>query len=110
MLGKEELERLRQHKQALLLESTINRLALEADWHNLNAGIGRVTQAIRSPRWLTPVTVLLPALAGFLLVRGRPRPGSLFRQGISALKWVIPLYKLWKGYVHKPNPPSNEER
>ncbi len=109
MLSKEELERLHQQKQALLLESTVNRLALEAEWKNLQAGVTRLSQAVRSPRWLVPVMVLAPALAGFLLVRGRPRPGSLFRRAVSLVKWVIPLYKLWRSFAKSPTPAQSQD-
>ena len=99
MYRRQELERLRQYKQALVLESGLNRLALQAEVRNLCSATTRLTGALSPPRAVAPLLLLLPVLAGFWFVRGRP--GSWLRRLVSLAKWAVPLYRLWRSFSNK---------
>lgn len=95
MVGKEAVEELQFRKRTLLLESGLNRMALEADWEDFRAATARVRSAGQAFRLARPWLVVLASLAGFLVAR-RParRPGLLSRLG-CALRWLRPLLGLW---------------
>jgi hypothetical protein len=86
------------HKQALVLESSLNRHALRAELHELHRSTAWISNATQAPQRFAPLLVLLAPLAGFLVVRGRRRTESLFSRLVSAAKWIGPIYSLWRGY------------
>mgnify|MGYP001766929115 CR=1 FL=1 len=96
MFGREELDSLNVQKQALLLESSLNRLALQAELQRWRSASGWVSAATHAPRKLTPLLLPLVPLAGFLLARGFRRSGSRLSWLLAAVKWVAPLYQLWR--------------
>jgi len=96
MAAAKELARLRLHKQALLLESDLNRLALRAEWEQLRAATAHASDPMVAWRKISPWLPLLAPLAGFLAVRTLRRPGSVLGGVISAVKWIQPLYSLWR--------------
>ena len=99
MFGRKELEQSRLQKQALVLQSGLNRLELQLELQQLRSATAWMTGAVRAPRQLAPLWVVLAPLAGFFLVRSfRRRPESLFHRLASAAKWIGPLYKLWQGF------------
>jgi len=94
-------------KQALLLESALNRHALQSEFRQLR-------NAVRAPRQFAPLLVVLAPLAGFLLVRTVRRPDSWFKRLAAVAKWIGPLYSLWRTFsaaipAHKPEPLNPEE-
>ena len=99
MFGRQELEQLRLQKQALVLESSLNRYALRAEYQELRRAAAWISNAARSPRQFTPLLVVLAPLAGFLVARSLRRPESLFKRLVSAAKWIGPLYSLWRSYA-----------
>jgi hypothetical protein len=99
VFGRQELEQIRLQKQALLLESSLNRHALQAEWRELRSAAAWVSNVTQAPRRFTPLLAILAPLAGFLLVRSLRRPESLFNRLASAAKWIGPLYSLWRGYA-----------
>jgi hypothetical protein len=99
VFGRQELENFRLQKQALVLQSGLNRLALQLELQQLRSATAWMTGAARAPRQLAPLWVVLAPLAGFFLVRSfRRRPESLFNRLASAAKWFGPLYTLWRSF------------
>ncbi len=99
MLGRAELEKLQVQKQALVLESSLNRLALQAEFEHLRSATTWMRTATSSAGKVTPLLLLLAPLAGFLLARGASRPsGSWLSRAVSALRWVASLYGLWQQF------------
>ena len=98
MLGREELDRLNVQKQALVLESDLNRLALRAELQSLRSATAWVGTATRTSREFTPLLLLLAPLAGFLVARGFRRTGSWLSRVATAVKWIAPLYQVWKSF------------
>ena len=98
MFGRKELEQFRLQKQALVLESSLNRHALQAEFQNLRSATAWMSSATRAPRQVAPLLVVLAPVAGFLLVRSFRRPESLFNRLVTAAKWIGPLYTLWQSF------------
>jgi hypothetical protein len=93
MLGGKELANLDLQKQALLLESGLNRVTLQAEFQDLRSASVWVTSASRE---LAPLLAVLAALAGFRLARKSRRSESWLSRLLALAKWVPPLYRLWK--------------
>lgn len=98
MFGRQELERLRLLKQALIMESQLNRLSLQADWQDLRHAGARLTSPASVWQKATPWLPVLASVAGFFAIRRLRGPGSLLGRIISFLKWVQPAYALWTGF------------
>jgi len=96
VFGRKDLEKLRLQKQALVLESTLNRYALQAELQDLRSAAAWMRHAARAPRQLAPLLVILAPLAGFFLVRTVRRPESSFTRVASVAKMIGPLYGLWR--------------
>ena len=92
MLGRKELDKLNLQKQALLLESSLNRLALQAEFRNLRSATAWVSEVTRASRGLSPLLLLLAPVAGFLLARGSRQSDSWLGRVVAAVKWIGPLY------------------
>ncbi len=109
MLGRKELASLDQQKQALLLESGLNRVALQAQIQSLRSATAWVSEAASLSRELTPLLFVLAPIAGFLLTRRRQRPGSWLSRVITLAKWMGPLYRVWKSFAsHRTGAESSE--
>jgi len=98
VFGRQELNRLGAQKQALLLESGLNRHALLAEWRQLRSASARVGSAAHASSRFAPFLAVLAPLAGFLVIRSLRRPESLFTRLVAAAKWIGPVYSLWRGY------------
>jgi len=96
VLGREELNQLSLQKQALVLESGLNRLALQAEIRNLRSPTAWVSKAAQASRKLAPLLAVLASVAGFVFARGTHRPASWASRVAGAVKWILPLYRLWK--------------
>jgi hypothetical protein len=96
MLGTRAVEAVRQHKEALVLESSLNRLKLQAELQNLRSAISPVSGLAGKAQGFFPWLLLLAPAAGFLASRGMGRAGSLGARLVSAVKLVVPLYRWWK--------------
>jgi hypothetical protein len=99
VLGGKELERLNAQKLALVAESDLNRLALQADVHNLYYAAGRLKDTLGWRGKITPLLLVLGPLAGLLFRRGAARPASWLSRAMTAAKWVSPLLSLWRGFA-----------
>ena len=96
MLGGKDLEQLGLQKQALLVESSLNRHALLSELDALRASAERLSQAFLAPRRLVPLLMGLAPLAGFFAVRGVRKPISMISRAAKLVKWVGPAFALWR--------------
>jgi hypothetical protein len=108
VFGGKELDELRQRKQALVLESAVNRLAFVAEWQHLRAVGRRASDAVRARRQFALPIAALAAVAGFFVARRRPV--ALVKRVIWAAKWAVPLYRLWKTLSSAAQPRRTEVR
>ena len=69
MLGRKELTELDLQKQALVLESGLNRLTLQAEVQSLRSATSWVNDVTGASRELAPLLVVLAPIAGFLMAR-----------------------------------------
>lgn len=90
---------LRVRRQALRLESELNRLALRAEWKNLRAAIPWPGADGSARRKLPPWWLVVAPLAGLLAARGLRNPGALLRGAGVLLRWAQPLYSLWRMFA-----------
>lgn len=98
MFGRQELEKLALEKQTLVVESGLHRLTFQAELQNLRSATAWVSEAARWPRKAGPLLLVLAPLAGFLLTRASRREDSWLKRVTTAVKWIGPLYTLWKGF------------
>ena len=98
MLGRKELDKLSLEKQALLLESGLNRLALQAEMQNLRSSTAWLSEVTRVSKEAKPLLLVLAPIAGFLLARGSRRSDSWCSRVAAAAKWIGPVYQLWRSF------------
>jgi hypothetical protein len=98
MFGRKELEQFRLQKQALLVESSLNRHALIVEIEELRSAAARVGNAVRAPQRFAPLLMVLGPLAGFFAFRAARRPVSLITRVAKLAKWIGPAYALWKSF------------
>ena len=96
MVGKGERERLRLRKQALILESGVNRQALAEEWRQVcaaTAWVGEARRWGRRAREWWPLAV--PALGVLAGVNVR-RSASIASRAVSLLRWATVAFSVWK--------------
>jgi hypothetical protein len=98
VFGRKELDKLNLRKQALLAESSLNRAALQAEIRSLRAATSWVREATSVSRELSPLLVLLAPVVGFLVARRARRVASWLGRVVTAVKWIGPLYGLWRRF------------
>ena len=98
MVRRGQLDPLALRKQALILESDLNRLSLQTELRTLRSATTWASEATAAGRRLGPWLLLLAPVAGLLAIRRLRRPGSAIGRLISVLRWVQPLYSLWRGF------------
>jgi hypothetical protein len=96
--GRRELAALEHRQRTLLALSDMNRIALQTELEHLRQAAARVSEASRWPRKAAPLLFSLVPLAGFLFARRSGRVDSWLKHAITGLKWIGPLYRLWKGF------------
>jgi hypothetical protein len=99
MFGQKELADLQLRKRALVLESDLNRLALQAEWQRVCAATGWISQATRFCRQANPWLVLLAPLAGLWTARTLHREGGIVSHLLAALKWIPSLMTIWRSFA-----------
>ena len=97
MFGRKELASLDEQKQALLLQSGLNRVALQGEIQNLHSATAWMKDVTVASRKLAPALLLLASIGGFFFARGSRRSGSWLTRLMALAKWVPALYRLWKG-------------
>jgi hypothetical protein len=99
MFGREDLKQLHLKKQALVLESNLNRHALLLEVDELRSAATRVSSAVQASRRFVPLLTILAPVAGFFAVRSIRQPASLISRAIKLAKWVGPAYSLWRTFA-----------
>lgn len=99
----QELTTLRLHRQALLLESDLNRLTFAAECRRLRQATSWLGGLADARRRFAPVALMLAPLAGVAMALGLRRSSA----GTGLLTWALgvapALIRLWRACV----PPSN---
>lgn len=104
MFGRAEIKRLQMHKRALLIESSMNRLTLLAEWQNVRDRTAWVNDTAHICRQFRPWLLLAAPLAGVLAAQAvRPTAGGILSRLLSALKWIQPLWSVWQGMDRSPS-------
>jgi hypothetical protein len=106
MFGRKELADLDLQKQALVLESDLNRVALQAEVQSLRSSTAWVNDVTSASRELAPLLVFLAPIVGFFLARGSRRSHSWLSRLMALAKWGIPLYRLWKSVSARRSEPE----
>ncbi len=98
MVGGKELAKLSLQKQALVLESSLNRLKLRSEILNLRTSSAQLTNAGRKR---APLFLALAPVAGFFLGRGggaRSGGTSWLGRIMSVVKLIGPAMALWRTF------------
>lgn len=108
MLGRKELAELSLQKEALLLESSLNRVALQAELQNLRSATAWMSGVTGASREFAPLLAFIAPLLGLLLARGSRRSDSWLSRLAAMAKWIPPLYRLWKSVSARRREPEGE--
>jgi hypothetical protein len=76
----------------------MNRIALQTELDNLRHAVAWISDASRWQRKATPLLLVLAPLAGFLLGKRSGQTSSWFKSVVSVVKWIGPLYQLWRSF------------
>ena len=99
MLGGKELERLEQLKQALIAESELNRLTLQADIQNLCFAAAELKEMVPRPGKVAPLLLALAPLARLFFRKKANHSTSWLSRIMAMAKWIGPAYSLWRGFA-----------
>lgn len=109
MFGREAITELQLRKQALVIESDLNRLALQTEWQRVRAATDWISQAGQLVQKVNPWLAVLAPLLGVLTARTLQREGGVVGRVLGLLKWVRPLLALWQSFRAAP-PPEGEAK
>ena len=90
------MKRIRLVKEALILESSLNRIALRTEWQSVRSVGSRMATPSRALRSFSPWLVILAPVAGFLVARRLRRPGAWLARVASLLRLAVPALSLWR--------------
>jgi hypothetical protein len=96
MVGRTAREQLRLRKQALILQSEVNRRLLESEWQQLQAATSWMGEARRLGQKARSWWPLLASVAGFLAVRGFKKSSPFLGRTGSVLSLITTALSLWK--------------
>lgn len=96
MVGRTAREQLRLRKQALILESEVNRRLLESEWQQLRATTSWMGEAKRLGQKARPWWPVLASAAGFLAVRGFKKSSPFMSGAGSVLSLITTAFSFWK--------------
>lgn len=107
MFGSQELARLEERRQNLLLQSELHRRLLALDWTNTRASAWWFEAGMGWVRKLRPLVLVLAPLAGFWIVRkatgNQPKnPARLWERLAIGLTLYQRARSLWDQYRAKP--------
>lgn len=102
MVGKERLTELSLRKQALIVESELNRLALRTEVGHLRAATAGIGRSAKAGSWLW----LLAPVAGFWMTRRFRRRESAPNRAMSIFTALQSLYSLWTSFGGKRKEPD----
>ena len=103
MLAAKRLTELREQKRLLLAESAINRRILAVHWERVTEPVRQLKASYAALANLRPYWPYLAPVAGFLLVRRRPKatPTSRFLSAWRLGKRLLALWRLWESLPTK---------
>jgi hypothetical protein len=99
MFGGRKLKGLELRRRELVLQSTINRLAMGEELQNLQTALHPAERIVSSVRAVRPWLPLLAPLAGIFAARSLRRNGSGFSKAMAVLKCLQPLLVLWRQFA-----------
>jgi hypothetical protein len=94
----QRLEDLNRRKQALVVESDLNRLALRLEYEQLRAATAGLDGALATARRLGPWLLPAASVAGVLAVVLLRRGSGMVDKATSLLRWVSPALALWRQF------------
>jgi len=97
------LNRLELRRRELVLQSTLNRLAIMTELRNVQVALRPADRVITSIRAARPWLLLLAPLAGIFAARGLRANGSGFARLLGALKYIQPLLAVWRQFSSSSN-------
>lgn len=112
MFGKQERERLRLHRQALIVESDLNRLTIEAEIQKIRASTAWIRGTIQTYQQIRPFISLAAPVLGFLVVRlfrakpkaaAKPEPEQHQRSSFGWARLLPIVFSIWRSrskHVH----------
>jgi hypothetical protein len=100
MFGRQDVTSLQLRKKALVLESSLNRIALRAECERLREAADGVSRIMDTGRHIAPWALVLAPLAGVALAlrlrRSAPGEGLLSR-ALGLAPSLIQLWRTWFG-------------
>jgi len=110
MFGREQLAELELRKRALVIESELNRLALQNDWQRMRDATQWVGQLTQWWRQANPWITLLAPIAGAMTARTMVRQeGGIVSRTLGLLRWIGPFLAAWRNLTTPP-PPGDEAK
>jgi hypothetical protein len=106
MFGRTNIEQLNLRKQALVLESSLNRQAVVLEAGELRSAASWVSSASRVSQRVAPFLMVLAPLAGLLAVRRARQPISMISRLAKLAKWIGPAYSIWRSFSAARKPGS----
>jgi len=95
MAGRSGTEALSRRKQALIIESNLNRIALQIECENLRAATRPLHQVATVAHRMGPWLLPLAPLAGLLAARFLRKRSGLLDTAVSLLRSLPPVLALW---------------
>ena len=110
MPGGRELKQLELRRRELVLQSSLNRLAVRTELRNLRASIEPVQRVAASVRSVRPWLTLLAPLAGMLISRRAKSNGSIVSKAFGILKWTQALIGIVRQFKAHSNGAASEPK
>src|SRR5215472_19289701 len=102
MLGGKELAQLQQQKQALILQSNLNRLTLRVQCQAVSQALAPLASVGGLLAKRSALRLILASAVGLFFARSLRGSASWIGRATSAAKWIFPLYELWKRLRARP--------
>jgi hypothetical protein len=98
MFGGKELRGLELRRRELVLQSSINRLAIRVEVQNLQTALRPAERVVSSVRAARPWLLVLAPLAGILAARTVRHNGSGFSKAMGVVRLLQQLLALWNQF------------
>lgn len=98
MFGGKELKGLELRRRELVLQITVNRLAMRAEVQNLQTALYPAERIISSVRAARPWLLVLAPLAGIFAARTVRNNGSGFSKAMGVVRLLQQLVALWNQF------------
>ena len=98
MAGPPGHESLKWRKQALLLESDLNRVTLRLEYERLRAATARLDEAFTQARRFAPLLAPAAAIAGWLVGKRRRQHAGRWGRLVSLWRLVPSALAIWRQF------------